>query len=348
MKAAVTIEPGRIELRDIPEPHPPAEGEALLQIESVGLCGSDLELFRGTDPYSHFPLRQGHEYSARIMEFGPGYDGPVNVGDLVAVEPLLPDGTCIACRRQHPNCCVNLRVTGGQVDGALVERFVMPTRNLYETNDLTSVEAAFVEPVSIGTQMVARSGVQSGDLAVVFGAGPIGQSVVLAARDRGARLLVVDRLASRLAIAKELGVEEVVEATTDDVASRIRKWSDGEGPIAVFEATGAPTVFREALEVVAYSGTVVVAGTPTEEVSIPSFLIVLKELNVVGSRNNAGQFANAVEIVRRNRPSVGRLISHTFPLDRVQEAIEFAIAFPNLTEKVMISVADAGRPAAGS
>jgi threonine dehydrogenase-like Zn-dependent dehydrogenase len=348
MKAAVTVEPGRIDLRDIPEPQPPAEGEALLLIESVGLCGSDLELFRGTDPYSHFPLRQGHEYSARIVEFGPGYDGPIKVGDLVAVEPLLPDGTCIACRRQHPNCCVNLRVTGGQIDGALVERLVMPTRNLYETNDLTSAEAAFVEPVSIGTQMVARSGIARGDCAVVFGAGPIGQSVVLAARDRGARLLAVDRLASRLAIAKELGVEEVVEATTDDVASRIRAWTDGDGPIAVFEATGAAAVLRTALEVVAYSGTVVVAGTPTEEVSIPSFLIVLKELNVVGSRNNSGQFANAVDIVRRNRPSVGRLISHTFALDRVQEALEFAIANPSVTEKVIISVADAGRPAEAS
>jgi threonine dehydrogenase-like Zn-dependent dehydrogenase len=348
VREAVTLGPGRIELRDIPEPQPPAAAEALLAIQSVGLCGSDLELFRGTDPYSHFPLRQGHEYSARILEFGPGYDGSLEVGDLVAVEPLLPDGTCIACRRKHPNCCVHLRVTGGQIDGALVERLVMPIRNLYETNDLTAAEAAFVEPVSIGTQMVARSAVGADDQAVVFGAGPIGQSVALAAHDRHARLLIVDRLASRLAIASELGAEQTVDASTEDVAGRIRDWTEGDGPVAVFEATGAPGVLRTALEVVAHSGTVVVAGTPTDEVSIPPFLIVYKELNVLGSRNNAGQFGRAVEIVRRNRPSVGRLISHTFPLNRAQEAVEFAIASPWIAEKVMIEIADQGPRAEAS
>src|SRR6266542_2890921 len=207
MKEAVTLEPGRIELRDIAPPAAPGPGEALLEIAAVGLCGSDLELFRGTDPYSHFPVRQGHEYSGRVLELGPDDGGRLLIGDLVAVEPLLPDGTCIACRRGHPNCCVNLRVTGGQIDGAFVERFTMPVANLYPANDLTAAEAAFVEPVSIGLQMVTRSAVQRGDQAVIFGAGPIGQSVLLAARDRGARVLVVDRLAARLRLAHELGAE---------------------------------------------------------------------------------------------------------------------------------------------
>jgi L-gulonate 5-dehydrogenase len=241
---------------------------------------------------------------------------------------------------------VNLRVTGGQIDGAFVERFVMPARNLYEANDLTPAEAAFVEPVSIGLQMVTRSGVREGDQAVVFGAGPIGQSVILAARDRGARLLSVDRLAARLAIAHELGVEETVDVSTDDVGVRIKDWTRGDGPVVAFEATGAPAVFRTALEIVAHSGTVVVAGTPVQEVSISPFLIVYKELNVLGSRNNSGVFGQAIEIVRKNRPLVRRLITHTFPLERLQEAIEFAIANPQVAEKVMISVSDEARRSA--
>ena len=142
MKEAVTMERGRIVLRDIDPPPAPGPGEALLEIAAVGLCGSDLELFRGTDPYSHFPVRQGHEYSARVLALGPETSGRAKVGDLVAVEPLLPDNTCIACRRGHPNCCVNLRVTGGQIDGAFVERFTLPAANLYPANDLTPAEAA--------------------------------------------------------------------------------------------------------------------------------------------------------------------------------------------------------------
>jgi len=345
MKEAVTLEPGRIELRNTEPPPRPESGQALLEIAAVGLCGSDLELFKGTDPYSHFPVRQGHEYSARIIGLGPDYDGPLVVGDLVAVEPLLPCRHCIACRRGHPNCCVNLRVTGGQIDGAFVDQFIMPVTNLYAANDLTPAEAAFVEPVSIGLQMVSRSGVQAGDQAVVFGAGPIGQSVILAARERGARILAVDRLYQRLAIATELGAERTVDDSSDDVAGTIKEWTDGDGPVVVFEATGAPGVMRTALEVVAHSGTVVVAGTPTQEVSIPPFLIVYKELNVLGSRNNAGAFRGAVEIVRKNRALVRRLITHTFPLERVQEAIEFAIANPHVAEKVMIAVSEEARVA---
>jgi threonine dehydrogenase-like Zn-dependent dehydrogenase len=346
MREAVTIGPGHIELRDIPEPAAPGTGEALLEIAAVGLCGSDLELFRGTDPYSHFPARQGHEYSARVLGLGPGSSGRVKVGDLVAVEPLLPDGTCIACRRGHPNCCVNLRVTGGQIDGAFVELFTMPADNLYPANDLSPAEAAFVEPVSIGMQMVTRSGVQSGDQAVIFGAGPIGQSVLLAARDRGARVLVVDRLVARLEVARALGAEQTVPANAA-VRDTVANWTNGDGPVVVFEATGSPVVLRTALEVVAHSGTLVIAGTPTEEVSIPPFLIVYKELNVLGSRNNSGVFGQALEVVRRNRLQVGRLITHTFPLDQVADAIEFAIANPQTVEKVMIAVSDEARQAAG-
>jgi len=192
--------------------------------------------------------------------------------------------------------------------------------------------------VSIGLHMVTRSRVQTEDQAVVFGAGPIGQSVILAARSQGVRVLAVDRLASRLALARELGAETTVNVSTDDDGAAISDWTNGEGPVAICEATGAPPIFRNALEVAAHGGTVVVAGTPTAEVSIPPFLIVFKELNVLGSRNNAGRFGAAVDIVRANRDRVRRLITHRFPLDDVQEAVEFAIANPQLAEKVMVTV----------
>jgi L-gulonate 5-dehydrogenase len=338
MREAVTVAPNRIDIRETRPPSSPGPGDALLDIAAVGLCGSDLELFRGSDPYSTFPVRQGHEYSARIAALGTDADVRVHVGDLVAVEPLLACGSCIACRRGHRNACTRLRVTGAHVPGAFADQLVMPVANLYLANDLTREQAAFVEPVSIGLHMVTRSRLEAGDQVVVFGAGPIGQSVILAARDRGARLLAVDRLAGRLDLARALGAEETVDAARDDVEGAIRSWTAGDGPVVAFEATGSTQVFRMALEVAAPGGTVVVAGTPTGEVSIPPFLIVFKELNVLGSRNNAGVFGEAVEIVRHNLPLVDRLITHTFPLERVQEAIEFAIANPQTAEKVMIAV----------
>jgi threonine dehydrogenase-like Zn-dependent dehydrogenase len=214
----------------------------------------------------------------------------------------------------------------------------MPIANLHSATDLSATEAAFVEPVSIGLQMVARSGLGPEDQGVVFGAGPIGQAVILAARDRGARLLCVDLLSSRLELARELGVEAIVDASKDDVDDEVSRWTDGDGPVVTFEATGATTVLRKALEVVAHSGTVVVAGTPTDEVSFPALWIVKKELNVLGSRNSLGLFGSAVNLVRRNRPLVRRLITHTYPLEGLQAAMEFAIDNPAVAEKVVITV----------
>lgn len=337
MREAVTIAPNLIEVRDVSRPGPPGPGEALLEVAAVGLCGSDLEMFRGTDPYSHFPSRQGHEVSAHILELGPGSSGHLSVGGLVAVDPLLSCGTCIACRRGHPNCCVDLRVIGAHLEGALTEQIVMPIANLHDAAGLSPEEAAFVEPVSVGLHMVARSGLVPGEQAVVFGAGPIGQSAILAAREVGVRVMAIDVLDSRLQLASLLGAEETANAAAD-VETAIREWTNGDGPIAVFEATGSTQVFRKAIDVAAHGGTVVVAGTPTGEVAVRPFLWVFKELNVLGSRAFVGTSDRAVQIVRTNQELVRALITHTYPLERVQDAMEFAIANPHVADKVVIRI----------
>lgn len=345
MLQAVTVSRRRIEVSEIDAPNP-GPGEALVQVDAVGVCGGDLHLFVGDDPYSNFPLRQGHEYAGTIVEFGPGYAGDLRVGDLVAVEPLIPDGQCLACRRGHPNCCRNLKVQGAHVPGALCEFMAVGTEHLFSADGLQVELAAFVEPMSIGAQMIVRSAVQPGDRAVVFGAGPIGQAVLLAGRSIGAEWMVVDQVPSRLELARGSGANEVVDASSESVIDRIQAWTDDEGPAVVFEATGVVAVLRQALDVVANSGTVVVAGTPDGEITFPVYnIIVRKELNLLGSRNNAGVFGEAVEIVRREAAQVERLITHRYPLERVGEAMEFAIANPAMVEKVVIRPPGPGRSA---
>jgi L-gulonate 5-dehydrogenase len=339
MRQAVTVARRTVVIEEVPPPAVPGPGEALLSVASVGVCGSDIAMWDGTDPYTRYPVRQGHEFSARVDVLGPGYEGDLAEGQLVAVEPLLPDGTCIACRRGRPNCCADLRVIGTHVDGAFADQVVVPIRNLYRVGELSADLAAFVEPVSIGLQMVTRSRIGAGDQGVVLGAGPIGQAVLLAATDRGARMLAVDRVPARLDRARTNGAEETVEADGDHFASTVQSWTHGDGPVVVFEATGIAQVFRQAIDLVAPSGTVVVAGTPTEDVAIPALALVRKEVDLLGSRNNTSLYASAVALVQRHAARCEALITQRYPLDSLQEAMTFLQANPALANKAIVQVA---------
>jgi len=335
MRAIVTVEPRRMELMDRPEPEPRA-GEALVRVEAVGICGSDLHLYVGDHPYVRYPQIQGHEFSGIVERFGGRYDGPVRVGERVAVEPLQPCGECYPCRQGRPNCCTRLAVLGAHVPGALVDHIAVRASALYPVGDLDPELAALVEPISIGLQGVNRGAVTAEDMVVVFGAGPIGQAVLLGAVDRGARVLVVDRLASRLDLARKLGAEEVVDASGEDAAAAIARWTSGDGPGVVFEATGVPAVIRTAVDVVASAGRIVILGLSSQDVALPVLEFTRKELTILGSRNNAGIFGDAVDLVRRNQERARLLITHRFPLEQAPEAVQFALEHPIEAEKVMI------------
>jgi L-gulonate 5-dehydrogenase len=343
MRAVLTMAPRRMELIEEAEPVA-APGEALLQVEAVGLCGSDLHLYLGDHPYTSYPQVQGHEFCGTILAFGEGYQGPLRIGQRVAVEPLVPCGNCYPCRRGRPNCCTRLAVLGVHRRGALADLLSVRVENLYPADGLDAELAALVEPVSIGLQAVMRGDVTSEDQVVVFGAGPIGQTILLAAKDRGARVLMVDKLAQRLELARRLGADLVVNAA-DDLAAIVSDWTAGDGPGVIFEATGVPAVIRQAVELVASSGRIVIVGLSTQEVALPVVEFTRKELTILGSRNNAGLFGQAVDLVRRRREAVHALITHRFPLEEVPRAMEFAVHHPTEAEKVMILVRNAASPA---
>jgi threonine dehydrogenase-like Zn-dependent dehydrogenase len=337
MKAAVTVAPRHIEVREIPDPVSGPD-EALVRIEAIGICASDLHRYLGDHPYTSFPRIQGHELSGVITTLPRDYQGPLQVGELVAIEPLIPCGKCYPCQHGRPNCCTNLQVIGVQTDGGMAELLAVPTKRLYPVGDLQPELAALVEPISIGLWAVIRGQVVAEDNVVVFGAGPIGQAILLASIDRRASVLVVDRLASRLELAKELGAEVVVDASCEDTAAVISEWTNREGPSIVFDATGVSTVIRQAIDLVAASGRVVIVGISRQELSIPVIEFTRKELTILGARNNAGVFSEAVTLVQRYREKVQQLITHRFSLDEVPKALEFALTHQSEVEKIMLIV----------
>ena len=337
MRAAVTVAPRQIELREVPDPRPAAD-EALIRIETAGICGSDLHLFDGSNPYANYPRTQGHEFSGRVLSFGGAYDGPIEVGERVTVEPLIWCGDCYPCRHGRPNCCVRLKVLGVHVDGAFGDLIAVKTRALFPAGALDAELTSLVEPVSIGMQVITRGQVTGEDSVVVYGAGMIGQAALVCARDRGARVLVVDKLRSRLELARALGAEVVAEAGTDDVPAMVKDWTAGEGAAVAIDATGAPSVIRAAIDAVAPSGRVVIVGISDQEVSIPVIEFSRKELTILGSRNNTGVFGEALDLVQRLGERLRVLVTHRFPIEAAQEALTLAHDRPHEAQKVMLVV----------
>ena len=339
MQRVVTVSPRQTEIREDADPVA-GPGEVVLGVEMVGLCGSDLHFYLGDYPYVNYPRTQGHEFVGIVEALGEGVSS-LAVGQRVAVEPIIPCGTCFPCRRGQRNCCTRMKTIGVQVDGGLCERIALPAANLYPTGDLAPDIAVLCEPLSIAEHAVRRSRLTAGDQVVVFGAGPVGQAILVVAGQRGARVLVVDSLPSRLELATTFGAEVVVDARAADVEGTIADWTNDDGPACVFEAAGSPAVLEQAVRVVAASGTIVIVGLSVNAASIPLISFTRKELNVLGSRNNLEVFPDAIETVRRHSPGIGALVTHRFPLEGASEAFEVLAEHPEVAEKVVVMVRSA-------
>lgn len=336
IRTAVTISPRQLEIRQAAHPTVGPE-QVLVRVERVGLCGSDYHFFLGDHAYSRFPLVQGHEVAGRIEALGPGVDGPLRVGERVAIEPYVSCGSCFPCRRGYPNCCADLKVLGAHIEGALADRIVVPAPLVHPVGDLDAELAALVEPISIGYRGVSRARIDAGDKVVITGAGPIGQAVLLTLQDIGATALVTDRIETRLELAQQLGAERTVPSHSD-IASAVAEWTNGDGVACVIDATGAPAMIRGAVDWVGASGTIVVIGLSNDDVALPVIDFTRKELNVFGSRASQGAFPDVIELVQRNQDRVRSLITQRVPLEAAGEAMALAIERPAEVEKIIVNV----------
>ena len=338
MRAAVTQGESVMELVELPWPGEPGEGEVVLRPEVVGVCGSDVHLFHG-QLGQVFPRIQGHEISAVVEAVGSGVDR-VSPGDRVAVWPVLACGQCYPCRIGRENVCANIAIIGAHVDGALQERLCVPASQVFAVGDLAPAVTAFVEPASIGVRTVVRARVTAEDRVVVLGAGPIGQAVCLAARGRGAAVLLADRVPERLEHARAMGAQEVVCGDAAAVAGQAREWAGGDGVTVLIETTGVPAVVRSAFEVTAPAGRLVLVALSHEDVSLPLVDFPIKELDVLGvSCCNASEFADAVDLVRRHEAAVARLITDEFAFEQAPAALEYVAGGSPKLMKAVIEVA---------
>ncbi len=317
MRALVLKEPLSIAAGECPDLNSePRPGCALIRVRSIGVCGSDLHAFRGHHPFVTYPRVLGHELGCEVLAIGAN-DRGISVGDHVCVEPLLTCGKCYPCRQGRYNCCVNIKVLGIHTDGGMTERIEVPVERLHKPKiDLSYDELALCETLSIGVQAVKRGGVVSGQNVVVVGAGPIGLGAMIAARAKGAKVLVIDPIELNRKTALEMGADAVVDPSHEDVVKRIQQWSpDDGGAHVVLEAVGLPATIAQAVQFAAPTGTVVVIGISKEIVPLTFSDWMRKEVALLTTRNSCDAFPAVLALFENYRSELARMVTHHFSLD---------------------------------
>ena len=263
----------------------PARGpdEVLLRVRCVGVCGTDLHIFTGDQPYLAYPRVMGHELSGVVAEAPAG--APVAAGDPVFVMPYLSCGQCIACRRGKTNCCVNLQVLGVHRDGAFTEYLSVPRQFVHRADGVSLEQAAMVEFLSIGAHAVRRGEVRAGERVLVVGAGPIGMAALLFARLRGATVVALDTRADRLAFCRQwLQAAATVQVGPADEAE-LAQLTGGDGFDVVFDATGNARAMERGFRFIAHGGRYVLVSVVRDAIQFSDPEFHKREATLLGSRN---------------------------------------------------------------
>ena len=316
MKALICHEPGRLALIDRPAPGALQAGEVRLAVSHVGICGTDYHIYEGKHPFLQYPRVMGHEISAHVVETGAG--SSLKAGELVIINPYLACGTCLACRRGKPNCCMAIRVLGVHTDGAFCDEIVLPETNVYPAGGLTAEQAATVEFLAIGAHAVRRAGtVPEGARALVIGAGPIGLGTALFARIAGFEVTLADVSAERLAAARDrFGFESSLVAGEGAHAEAL-EMTDREGFDAVFDATGNGRSMNAALPFVAHGGVLVFVSVVKDDITFADPEFHKREMSIIGSRNALKEdFLHVAASIASGAIDTGKLITHRTGLEK--------------------------------
>lgn len=336
MKAVFIRQPGDAGIGQVRPPENCGE-HLLLQVRMVGLCGSDLNSFRGKNPLVSFPRIPGHEVAATIVS-GSRTDSRLATGVNVTMSPYTSCGNCASCKRGRPNACQSNQTLGVQRDGALTEFICMPAEKVYPSA-LSLKELCLVEPLTVGFHSVDRGRITSTDTVVVFGCGGVGLGAIAGSHYAGARTIGIDLDDAKLEIARKAGADHTINSARENVSKQLRTLTNGLGPDVVIEAVGNSETFRMAVEEVAFTGRVVYIGYAKEPVSYETRLFVQKELDILGSRNALPEdFRKVIGMLEAGGFPVEATVSSIVSLEQAPEALREWSEHPTRFSKIMVDV----------
>ena len=334
---AVIVE-GPLRLALVPSPEEAlAPSEVLVRVARAGICGSDVHILHGSNPFARYPRIIGHEVAGAVAAVG-GDVRSVAVGDHVIVDPVVSCGHCYPCRIGRPNVCANLQVFGVHRDGGFRNSMVVPEANALRVSPTLSLAvAALAEPLSIAANVTSRTGISADDTVLVFGAGTVGLTVLQVAKMYGARTIVCEIDGARLERAFAFGADRAINSREVDVAQAVAEENEGLGPSLIIDGAGVPALLDLACRIASPAGRIGLLGFSIEPSALVQQQVVAKELTLVGSRLNRRLLPEVIGWLESGRLTPEAMITQTFAATDARAAFDLVEQHPEQTIKVQLS-----------
>lgn len=293
------------------------ENEALLKINKVGICGTDLHAYAGNQAYFEYPKILGHELASEVIDIGENDKG-IKIGDKVVVMPYISCGVCFACYKGKTNCCENITVLGVHADGGLQEQISVPIDLLLLANHLSYDQIAIVEPLAIGAHAIRRSGIETDENVAVVGCGPIGIGIMKLAQIAGANVIALDMNVQRLNYAKDkIGADHVVNVG-GNALREVTEITNGDLCSIVFDASGNKNALETCPDYMSNGGKFVLVGLSKGELTYSHPKVHAKEMTLLCSRNATQEDFEHVMTILDKFPT-SSFITHNVPFIKMIE-----------------------------
>ncbi|KHS78605.1 Zn-dependent oxidoreductase [Pectobacterium brasiliense] len=340
MKSIVIQQPNSLVIEERPIPQP-AAGEVRVKVKLAGICGSDSHIYRGHNPFAKYPRVIGHEFFGVIEAVGEGVEAS-RLGERVSVDPVVSCGHCYPCSIGKPNVCTSLVVLGVHRDGGFSEYAAVPAKNAHIIPDEIPDEfAVMVEPFTISANVTAQVKPTEQDVALIYGAGPMGLTSVQVLKGvfNVKEVIVVDRISERLDMALRSGADRVINNASLSLKDELEALNIK--PTLIIDAACHPSILQEAITIASPAARIAIMGFSSELCQVSQQGITSKEISIFSSRLNANKFPIVIEWLKAKRIDPAKLITHRFDYQEVVQAIEVFEKDQKRCCKVLLTFNDA-------
>ncbi|MBA0196837.1 Zn-dependent oxidoreductase [Pectobacterium brasiliense] len=340
MKSIVIQQPNSLVIEERPIPQP-AAGEVRVKVKLAGICGSDSHIYRGHNPFAKYPRVIGHEFFGVIEAVGEGVEAS-RLGERVSVDPVVSCGHCYPCSIGKPNVCTSLVVLGVHRDGGFSEYAAVPAKNAHIIPDEIPDEfAVMVEPFTISANVTAQVKPTEQDVALIYGAGPMGLTSVQVLKGvfNVKEVIVVDRIPERLDMALRSGADRIINNASLSLKDELEALNIK--PTLIVDAACHPSILQEAITIASPAARIAIMGFSSEPCQVSQQGITSKEISIFSSRLNANKFPIVIEWLKAKRIDPAKLITHRFDYQEVVQAIEVFEKDQKRCCKVLLTFNDA-------